>query len=121
MVYYISKEDVDPPTMTCQVLVISYITVVLSTNVGLVLLHVVAGTYHRSLWLISHLYIGNGQHTLLRVALGLIEITSSMFRAASLSLRVVCNATAGHVLLSVLLDMTTASGVHMIPTIEMIP
>ena len=98
-------------------LVITYLTVVLATNIGIVLLHVVVSTYHRSMYSIGHVYIGTGQHPLLRLALGIIEVASTLFRAVSLSLRVVCNATAGHVLLAVLVDMTTSTvvsslGVH---------
>ena len=90
-------------------LVITYLLVVLGVNVGVVLLHVLAHAYHRCLHSLGHVYIGMGQHTLLRIALGGIEVTSTLFRAASLSLRVVCNATAGHVLLAVLVDMTTST------------
>ena len=88
---------------------ITYLTVVLATNIGIVLLHVVVSTYHRSMYSIGHVYIGTGQHPLLRLALGIIEVASTLFRAVSLSLRVVCNATAGHVLLAVLVDMTTST------------
>ena len=91
------------------VLVITYLLVVLGVNVGVVLLHVLAHVYHRCLHSLGHVYIGMGQHPLLRIALGGIEVTSTLFRAASLSLRVVCNATAGHVLLAVLVDMTTST------------
>ena len=58
---------------------------------------------------VGHVYIGEGQHSLLRVLLGCIEYLSISFRAVSLSLRVVCNATAGHVLLAVLIEMTLAT------------
>ena len=58
---------------------------------------------------IGHVYIGTGQHPLLRLSLGIIEVASTLFRGVSLSLRVVCNATAGHVLLAVLVDMTTST------------
>merc|ERR1711976_536840 len=90
-------------------LVLCYTLSVLATNVGAVLLHSVLHQYHRSLYCIGHMYIGAGQHVVLRISLGCIEIASSMFRAVSLSLRVVCNATAGHVLLAVLIEMTVSS------------
>ena len=84
----------------------------LATNVGAVLLHSILHQYHRGLYCIGHMYIGAGQHVVLRIALGCIETASSMFRAMSLSLRVVCNATAGHVLLAVLIEMR--SPLHLI-------
>ena len=54
----------------------------------------------------GHLYLGTGLHAALRIALSLIEMVSSSFRCASLTLRTVCNAVAGHVLLAVLMEMT---------------
>jgi len=39
----------------------------------------------------------------------MIETLSGSFRAVSLSLRIVCNATAGHVLLAVLMEMTCSA------------
>ena len=92
--------------MVC--LVITYIVVVVCANVSLVTLQVLGHGYHRGAHILGHMYIGGGQHPGLRASLGAIEITSTLFRAISLSLRVVCNGTAGHVLLSVLVDMTTS-------------
>ncbi len=57
----------------------------------------------------GHLYLGSGLHPALRTALGIIETVSSSFRCASLTLRTVCNAVAGHVLLAVLTDMTVTA------------
>ena len=62
---------------------------------------------------VGHVYIGQGQHVVLRGLLGCIETLSLSFRSVSLSLRVVCNATAGHVLLAVLVEMTVAA-VHLL-------
>ena len=77
-------------------------------------MHVVVHQYTRALYTLGHVYIGAGQHAVLRIALGLIETMSMSFRAVSLSLRIVCNATAGHVLLAVLIEMTVAAihGTH---------
>ena len=61
------------------------------------------------MYAMGHVYIGEGQHAVLRGLLGCIETLSLTFRAVSLSLRVVCNATAGHVLLAVLVEMTVAA------------
>ena len=58
---------------------------------------------------VDHLFLGEGLHSGLRVLLALIESVSILFRAVSLSLRVVCNSIAGHLLLAVLLEMTTSS------------
>ena len=91
------------------VLVVCYTVAVLCANLGLVLLHAVAHQYTRSLYGLGHVYIGQGQHAGLRISLGGIETLSGLFRAVSLSLRVVCNATAGHVLLAVLVEMTLAT------------
>ena len=88
---------------------LTYVLVVLSTNLGIVMMHVVGSTYHRSLSIMSHLLIGRGQHALLRIVLGIIEVVSTLFRSFSLSLRLCCNAAAGHVLLAVLVDMTLSS------------
>ena len=57
----------------------------------------------------DHLFLGEGLHTALRILLALIESVSILFRAVSLSLRVVCNSIAGHLLLAVLLEMSTSS------------
>ena len=81
---------------------------VLVANVSVVLVHGIAHQYSRYLHLVGHMYIGPGQHVILRSILGSIETTSTLFRSVSLSLRTVCNATAGHVLLAVLVDMTTS-------------
>ena len=97
----------------------------LATNVGAVLLHSVLHQYHRGLYCIGHMYIGVGQHVVLRISLGCIETASSLFRAVSLSLRVVCNATAGHVLLAVLIEMTVSSYIspllHMLSPLHIDP
>ena len=65
--------------------------------------------YTRGYYGLGHVYIGHGQPVALRVALGIIETLSGCFRSVSLSLRVVCNATAGHVLLAVLVEMTSVA------------
>ena len=80
--------------------------VVMITSVGLVLVHWSLHQYNRALHGIGHMYIGLGQHAALRVVLGAIELLSNSFRAVSLSLRLVCNAVAGHVLLAVLVEMS---------------
>ena len=85
---------------------VCYALPVLCTNLGVVLAHCIATQYGRSLHGIGHVYIGAGQHTMLRIILGIIETASTLFRSVSLALRTVCNATAGHVLLAVLLEMT---------------
>ena len=87
-------------------LVVCYALPVLCTNLGVVLAHCISAQYGRSLHGIGHVYIGAGQHTILRIILGIIETASTLFRSVSLALRTVCNATAGHVLLAVLLEMT---------------
>jgi F0F1-type ATP synthase membrane subunit a len=89
-------------------LMVCYALPVLGTNVGMVLAHGIAHQYTRYLYGVGHVYIGEGQHTMLRSILGSIETTSTLFRSVSLALRTVCNATAGHVLLAVLLEMTTS-------------
>ena len=55
--------------------------------------------------LLDHMYLGEGLPHMLRTMLSLLEVLSWSFRWASLSLRIACNSIAGHVLLSVLLDM----------------
>ena len=90
-------------------LLVCYSAVVLCTSMAVVLLHVVGHHWTRSMYVAGHVYIGQGQHALLRLVLGLIETLSGSFRSVSLSLRIVCNATAGHVLLAVLVEMTLAS------------
>ena len=85
-----------------------YAIVVLGMNVALVMSVVLVTTYARGLYGIGHLLIGEGQHAMLRVALGTIETLSGSFRSVSLSLRIVCNSVAGHVLLAVLVEMTHA-------------
>jgi F0F1-type ATP synthase membrane subunit a len=77
-----------------------------------VLSHALACLYTRSLYGVAHVYIGYGQHVLLRIALGVIETLSGCFRSVSLSLRVVCNAAAGHVLLAVLVEMSCSASGH---------
>ena len=86
-----------------------YTSTVLCVNVALVLLHSVAIQYDRSSYTVGHVYIGYGQHVVLRMCLGVIETLSTLFRSVSLSLRLVCNATAGHVLLAVLTEMTLSA------------
>ena len=90
-------------------LLVCYTLVVLGHNVAIVLMHVLVHQWSRSLYCLGHVYIGSGQHVVLRSLLGCIETSSLSFRAVSLSLRVVCNATAGHVLLAVLVEMTVAA------------
>ena len=55
--------------------------------------------------LIEHMYLGEGLVHLLRSMLSLLEMLSWSFRWISLSLRISCNSTAGHILLCVLCDM----------------
>jgi len=95
-------------------LLVCYSVSVLGTAVGLVLLTTLSSVYARSSYIVGHVYIGQGQTSLLRVALGYIEVLSSVFRSVSLSLRIVCNATAGHVLLAVLVEMTLAAAGPMV-------
>jgi F0F1-type ATP synthase membrane subunit a len=64
----------------------------------------------------DHLYLGEGLHDVLRVLLAMIESVSILFRASSLSLRVVCNSIAGHLLLSVLVEMTTSTTWYLLHT-----
>ena len=90
-------------------LVVCYTAAVLGVNAGVVLLSTCVCMWSRSGYGVAHMYIGQGQHVLLRISLGLIETLSGSFRAVSLSLRIVCNATAGHVLLAVLIEMTCSS------------
>ena len=66
-------------------------------------------TSRRSMYTVDHLYLGTGLHDVLRILLACIESVSILFRAVSLSLRVVCNSIAGHLLVGVLLEMTTTS------------
>ena len=75
----------------------------------MVLMCTLTNIHMRSMYGVGHVYIGQGQHSLLRMTLGLVEILSGSFRSVSLSLRLVCNAVAGHVLLAVLVDMTTSA------------
>ena len=90
-------------------LVVCYTAAVLGMNVSLVLCIALGHIYTRSYYGVGHVYIGHGQPVMLRVSLGAIETLSGMFRSVSLSLRVVCNATAGHVLLAVLVEMTNVA------------
>ena len=76
---------------------------------GMVFVTVLVHQYHRCVHTLGHVFIGQGQPSGLRILLGCIETMSTSFRAVSLSLRVVCNATAGHVLLAVLVEMTVCS------------
>ena len=69
------------------------------------MLVVIVYCYTRSMQCIGHMYIGNGLPHILRCVLGCIEVVSTLFRSVSLSLRIVCNTVAGHVLLGVLIDM----------------
>ena len=86
-----------------------YAGAVLGANIALVLVPVCTCMYTRALYGMGHLLIGEGQHPILRLSLGSIETLSGAFRSVSLSLRIVCNAVAGHVLLAVLLEMTCAA------------
>ena len=90
-------------------LVVCYTTAVLGINASLVLWLALGALYTRGYYGLGHVYIGHGQPVALRVALGIIETLSGCFRSVSLSLRVVCNATAGHVLLAVLVEMTSVA------------
>ncbi len=90
-------------------LIVCYTIAVLGVNAGVVLLGSCICMQTRSMYGVGHVYIGQGQHVLLRIALGLVETLSGSFRAVSLSLRIVCNATAGHVLLAVLVEMTCSA------------
>ncbi len=95
-------------TSTTALLVCYAVPVVLANT-----LHALAvqwsALYDRCLQPAGHLYLGRGLHPALRMALGIIETASSSFRCVSLTLRTVCNAVAGHVLLAVLIDMTIVS------------
>ena len=95
-------------------LVVCYTTAVLGMNAALVLCVALGSMYTRGLYGLAHVYIGHGQPVPLRIALGVIETLSGTFRAVSLSLRVVCNATAGHVLLAVLVEMTIVACAHLV-------
>ena len=89
--------------------IICYPLTVLLWNGGVCSGTHLAYTSRRSMYTIDHLFLGEGLHSALRVLLALIESVSILFRAVSLSLRVVCNSIAGHLLLAVLLEMTTSS------------
>ena len=93
-------------------LLVCYAAAVLGINMALVTVHVIGHLWTRSVYSLGHVYIGQGQHAVLRLALGLIETLSGGFRSVSLSLRIVCNATAGHVLLAVLVEMTLSAYSH---------
>ena len=95
-------------------LIVCYAIAVLSINAAVVLLNTCASVYTRACYALGHLYIGHGQHSLLRIALGVIETLSGSFRSVSLSLRIVCNAVAGHVLLAVLVEMSVTA-YHYVP------
>ena len=90
-------------------LVACYSGAVLCTTTAMVMLFTLTTIHTRNWYGLGHVYIGQGQHALLRMALGSIEILSGSFRSVSLALRLVCNAVAGHVLLAVLVDMTTSA------------
>ena len=95
-------------------LIVCYAIAVLSINAAVVLLNSCASVYTRACYALGHLYIGHGQHSVLRIALGVIETLSGAFRSVSLSLRIVCNAVAGHVLLAVLVEMSVTAW-HYVP------
>ena len=78
---------------------------ILSLSLSLVLGYGVGCAYTRSLLVLSHLYMGGGLHPVLRGVLTGIETVSYLFRSISLTLRMVCNTVAGHVLLCILLSM----------------
>ena len=86
-----------------------YSVAVLCISTAMVLMFTLMNIHTRSWYGLGHVYIGHGQHSVLRILLGIIEIMSGSFRSVSLSLRIVCNAVAGHVLLAVLVDMTTSA------------
>ena len=79
----------------------------LLANTGTVSCLALATAGTRSGYLLSHLYIGAGLTTPLRLVLAMIETLSTAFRTVSLSLRVLCNAVAGHTLLLVLQALIT--------------
>ena len=64
--------------------------------------------WYRGCYPLGHMYLGSGLVDVLRGILSLIEGASSLFRSISLSLRLVCNSIAGHILLGILLDMCYA-------------
>ncbi len=82
---------------------------VLAHNYGVALCVPISYVYLRNGTPLAHLYLGQGLPSVLRVSLGALEGLSVLFRPISLSLRVVCNSLAGHLLLSVLLDMVCTS------------
>nr|QHQ98668.1 ATP synthase F0 subunit a [Rhynchopus humris] len=89
--------------------IIAYPLVVLLWNGAHATIIHLTYTYRRSMHTVDHLYLGEGLHDALRILLAMIESVSILFRAVSLSLRVVCNSIAGHLLLSVLVEMTTST------------
>lgn len=90
-------------------LLICYAVVLLMVNAAHALVVHAVYCYTRSMHTLGHMYLGKGQPSALRLALGCIEVASASFRCVSLTLRTVCNAVAGHVLLSVLVDMVLAT------------
>nr|ATQ37453.1 ATP synthase F0 subunit a [Diplonema ambulator] len=87
-------------------LLVGYVACILLANMIHALLAVVAYAYTRYYACLAHMYLGYGLPAWLRILLGSIETASTSFRCVSLSLRTVCNAVSGHVLLAVLLEMT---------------
>ena len=75
---------------------------VLLTSLSSVGLHLLGVTLKRGGYTLAHLYLGVGLVAPLRAALCSIEYLSGLFRAVSLSLRILCNSVAGHSLLLVL-------------------
>ena len=86
---------------------------VLSINSGVAGIMVALMCVHRRGGSMGHLNIGVGLHAGLRLSLSSLELVSSLFRPLSLSLRLVCNSVAGHILLGVLLDMLASSRIWM--------
>nr|ATQ37482.1 ATP synthase F0 subunit a [Rhynchopus euleeides] len=89
-------------------LITCYPIAILLWNATHALLVHVLYTVRRAAYTVSHLYLGSGLYAVLRSMLTYIEYVSTLFRSVSLSLRIVCNSIAGHILLAVLYNMHTS-------------
>lgn len=79
----------------------SYLSVVIAQNLKCVACVMVSVGCARCWVILARCMVGSGLASELRSMLGIIEVLSTSFRTVSLSLRIMVNMLAGHVLLSI--------------------
>ena len=85
----------------------------LGVNIGYILVLSASSSQKRGGHALGHLYIGVGLPAALRVVLCGVEYLSGLFRAVSLTLRILCNTVAGHSLLLVLQGLLWWSAMYL--------